>query len=109
QAQCLLNTDVAIPDATVAHDFTCTIESNVDLVAMVKVVQTDEGETKHDGNFFCAEEVSIKSGVNKVWFSSLLPAEGAPMHAVSLVFDFGGNPDGTEITVSNIILQVHHD
>ncbi len=31
------------------------------------------------------------------------------MHAVSLVFDFGGNPDGTELTVSNIILQVHHD
>lgn len=109
QAQCLLNTDVVIPDASVAYDFTCTIESNADLVAMVKVVETDEGETKHDNNFFCAEEVSIKSGVNKVWFASLLPNEGTPMHAVSLVFDFGGNPDGTELTVSNIILQVHHD
>ncbi len=54
QAQCLLNTDVVIPDASVAYDFTCTIESNADLVAMVKVVETDEGETKHDNNFFCA-------------------------------------------------------
>ena len=31
------------------------------------------------------------------------------MHAVSMFFDFGGNPDGTEVKVSKIILQKHHD
>lgn len=110
QAQCTLNTDIVIPDPTVAYDFTCTIESNVDVVAMVKLVQTNESEeVKHDNNYFFAEEVGLTSGVTKFWRSTCLPNEGTAMHAVSLVFDFGGNPDGTEITVSNIILQVHHD
>ncbi len=31
------------------------------------------------------------------------------MPDVKLVLDFGGNADGTEVTISNIILQKHHD
>ncbi len=111
QAQVLFNTDLAIADPTVAYDFCCTVESNVALgAAMFKLVQTDEStEVKHDNNFFFAEEVPVNDGVTKVWMANCLPNEGTAMHAVSLVLDFGGNPAGTEITVSNIILQVHHD
>lgn len=111
QAQCALNTDIRIDDPTVQYDFTCTIESNVDVpAAMVKLVQTDEGEdNKHDNNFFCADEIPLVAGPNKFWRAKLTPNEGQAMQAVSLVFDFGTCPDNTEIKVSNIILQVHHD
>lgn len=111
QAQCMLNTDIRIDDPTVPYDFTCTIESNVDIPAvMVKLVQTDEGpDNKHDGNFFCADEMPVAVGTNKFWRASLTPAEGKAMQAVTLVLDFGTCPDNTEIKVSNIIFQVHHD
>ena len=31
------------------------------------------------------------------------------MHAISLVFDFGGNPANTDVTIKDIILQKHKD
>lgn len=111
QAQVQFHTDIVIPDPTVAYDFCCTIESNTDLGAiMVKLVQTNESEeVKHDNNYFFAEEIPLTAGPNKFWRASCLPNEGTAMHAVSLVLDFGGAPADTEITISNIILQVHHD
>lgn len=107
QAQVALNTAIAIPDATKLYDFCCTVEINNPMKVMYKLVQTDEGETKHDGNFFFAEEEQTE-GVHKFWRTKVKPAEG-PMHAVTLVLDFGGCAAGTEVTVSNIILQEHHD
>lgn len=107
QAQVALNTGIAIPDADVEYDFCCTVEINNPMTVMYKLVQTDEGETKHDGNFFFADEEET-SGVKKFWRTKVKPAEG-PMHAVTMFFDFGGCPAGTEVTVSRIILQQHHD
>lgn len=110
QAQCTLNTDIVIDDPTVAYDFYCEVESNVDLAAvMFKLVQTDEGETKHDGNFFFADEQAVPEGHSKFWRAKVLPEESKPMQAVSLFFDFGGCPDGTVVTVSKITFQKHHD
>ncbi|MBD5233159.1 MAG: hypothetical protein HDS65_03155 [Bacteroidales bacterium] len=110
QCQVLLNTDIVITDPNVAYDFCCTIESNTALGAvMFKLVETDEGETKHDGNFYFADEAPVADGLSKFWRSTCLPAEGSAPHALSLVLDFGGNPAGVELTISNIILQVHHD
>ena len=110
QAQVALNTDIVIPDPTVEYDFMCRMESNTDIPAvMFKLVQTDEGDTKHDGNFFFADEQAIMAGPTKFWRTKGTPAEGAAMQAVSLFFDFGTCPAGTEVTVSDIILQVHHD
>lgn len=31
------------------------------------------------------------------------------MHAISLVFDFGGNPANTKVTIKDIIFQTHRD
>ncbi len=107
QAQVALNTAIAIPDADKEYDFCCTVEINNTMNVMYKLVQTDEGETKHDGNFFFADEEET-SGVKKFWRTKVKPAEG-PMHAVTLFLDFGGCPAGTEVTVSKIILQEHHD
>ncbi len=110
QCQVALNTDIVIPDASVAYDFCCTIESNTALGAvMFKLVETDEPDAKHDGNFYFADEAPVPDGLSKFWRSICLPAEGSAPHALTLVLDFGGAPAGVEVTISNIILQVHHD
>ncbi len=111
QAQCHLDTDIVIDDPEVEYDFMCMVESNVDLAAvMFKLVETnydDTEEGKRDNNFFFAEEKAVPAGSTKIWFSKVKAPEA--MHAVSMFFDFGGNPDGTEVKVSKIILQKHHD
>ena len=111
QAQCHLDTDIVIDSTEQEYDFCCEVESNVDLAAvMFKLVETnydDTDEGKRDNNFFFAEEKPISAGTNKIWFSKVKAPEA--MHAVSMFFDFGGNPDGTEVKVSKIILQKHHD
>lgn len=111
QAQCHLDTDIVIPDNETLYDFLCVVESNVDLAAvMFKLVETnydDTEEGKRDNNFFFAEEKPVPAGQTRIWFSKVKAPEA--MHAVSMFFDFGGNPDGTEVKVSNIILQKHHD
>ena len=111
QAQCHLDTDIVIPDNETLYDFMCVVESNVDLAGvMFKLVETnydDTDEGKRDNNFFFAEEKPVPAGSTKIWFSKVKAPEA--MHAVSMFFDFGGNPDGTEVKVSKIILQKHHD
>lgn len=111
QAQCHLDTDIVIDDPEQEYDFCCTVESNVDLAAvMFKLVETnydDTDEGKRDNNFFFAEEKPVPAGQTKIWFTKVKAPEA--MHAVSMFFDFGGNPDGTEVKVSKIILQKHHD
>lgn len=111
QAQVAFNTNLEITDPSVVYDFTCTMESNVDIPAvMFKLVETDESEeVKHDNNYFFADEMPVNSGVNKFWRSKLTPKEGTAMHAVTLIFDFGTCPGDTEVKISNIILQKHKD
>ena len=110
QAQVATNTNIAIPDATELYDFKITLKSNQDHPGVtVKLTQTDEGETKHDSNFFFAERIPLSAeSPYTFWVSKAVPSEGA-MHAVTLVLDFGGNAAGTEVEVSDIILQKHHD
>lgn len=80
--------------------------------ATIKLVQSDEivdgKEIKHDNNFFFAETVKLEADVPTTFWQASVKAPEA-MHAVSLVLDFGGNPDGTVVEVSDIIFQVHHD
>ena len=86
-----------------------TIHKNV----TVKLVQTNEigedgKEIKHDGNFFFDKKVDLVADSEKaVWAASVKAPEA--MHAISLVFDFGGNPANTDVTIKDIILQKHKD
>ena len=63
---------------------------------------------KHDDNFFFAEQTDLLGNEdNKFWVASKkAPKE---MHAISLVFDFGGNPANTKVTIKDIIFQTHRD
>lgn len=109
QAQVAFNTALSVPDTDTAYDFRITLKSNTDIPgAMVKLVQTDEGETKHDKNYFFAETVALTADTPATFWVAAVKAPEA-MHAVTLVLDFGGNPDNTVVEVSDIIFQAHHD
>jgi hypothetical protein len=58
-----------------------------------------------DDIFYFTERVNLPA-YEEVVFKSVL-MEGMNIDNLKLVFDFGGNPDGTEVEVSNIILQQH--
>lgn len=109
QAQCLFNTDIAIEDPSIEYDFRVDFESTTDLPkVIVKLVQTDEPDVKHDQNFFFAEEISLVANTEKTFWQAKVKVPEA-MPNLSLVLDFGGNPDGTEVKISNIILQKHRE
>jgi len=108
QAQVMFHTDLSA-DTSTPYDFKITLKSNCDLGSvMVKLVQTDEPDAKHDNNFFFAETVALAADApTTFWVAGVKAAEA--MHAISLVLDFGGCADNTVVEVSDIILQVHHD
>ena len=108
QNQFSFSTDLSA-DTETAYDFCVTLNPTVDLKGVtVKLVQTDEPDVKHDDNFFFAEQTDLLGNEdNKFWVASKkAPKE---MHAISLVFDFGGNPANTKVTIKDIIFQTHRD
>lgn len=101
-------------DIETLYDFHVVLKSSEDIKGVtVKLVQTNETdedgkEIKHDTNFFFDKKVDLVADAEQaVWAASVKAAEA--MHAISLVFDFGGNPDNTSVTIKDIILQKHKD
>lgn len=99
-------------DTEALYDFRVILSSSEDIKqATVKVVQTNEldadgNEIKHDGNFFFDKKIDLVAGSEvAVWDASVKATEA--MHAISFVFDFGGNPDNTNVTIKDIIWQKH--
>lgn len=109
QAQVLFKTNIAT-DADTPYDFCITLNASNDVKgATVKLVQSDEGDTKHDDNYYFVKQADLAAGADtKVWVSNVKPLKGA-MQAVTLVLDFGGNPAKTDVTVSKIIMQKHRN
>lgn len=106
QAQVKFLTNIAI-DNDEALDIRVDITSNNDMSGVtVKFTQTG-----NDDNFFTADRHAVAGGdaTTKIWVSSVKPSIGAPMEATSLIFDFGGCPAGTEVTINKIIIQKHRD
>lgn len=108
QNQFVFNTDLTA-DIEETYDFYVVMNPSVDLKNVtVKLVQSDEAEVKHDDNFFFAEQVDLQGKEdNKFWVSN--KKAPAAMHAISLVFDFGGNPANTKMIIKDIIFQTHRD
>ena len=81
------------------YDFYCIVEADNDING-VTVKLTD---TKDDQNFFTADRHDVKADkqfVFKLDAATLTKAEDSP--ALSLFFDFGGAPAGTNIKISKI-------
>ena len=102
QAQCFIipTTDLPLSAAT-NYDFSCILNSSTD----IKKVTLKLTDTTNDGNFLFTENVNLTAFEDYVFYLSDL--SGIDAAAVKMVFDFGGNPDNTEISVSNIVLKDH--
>lgn len=105
QAQMFMASTLSLPDSDSAgYDFCVSFDSNIDIPGVT--VKLTAGDS--DDNFFFAERVAVTGGVTKkFWIADV--KSPSPMPDVKLVLDFGGNADGTKVTISNIILQKHHD
>lgn len=102
QAQCFIipTTDLPLSAAT-NYDFSCILNSSTD----IKKVTLKLTDTTNDGNFLFTENVNLTAFEDYVFYLSDLP--GIDAATVKMVFDFGGNPDNTEVSVSNIVLKDH--
>lgn len=102
QAQFKMLTNIST-SADKTYDFRVTLASNQDIAGVtVKFVLTGD-----DGVFYMADRVPAVAydEVTYKWVG----LQGIDIDNMSLVFDFGGNPAGTEITVKDIIVQEHRD
>lgn len=106
QAQMAFETDMT---ATLSdtYNFYCVLNSSEDHPGVtIKLTETNDADgTKHDDNFFFEERVKLSAGEDKIFKMTdvVLPKNNA--HALSLIFDFGGNAAGSEISVSKIYFE----
>lgn len=103
QAQVPFETSLGITDITQEYDFLAVVESNTSFKAMFKLTDASD-----DNNFFFAKEQDLVGGgeTRVVVRQCTL---GAPAEKMKLFFDFGGNPNNTEIKITKIILQTHKE
>lgn len=96
-----------IPDAAIAlsaekkYDFQCKVE----LSQNVNGVTFKLTDTSSDDNFLFTERRDI-TAYDELTFT-LTELDGIDAAAVKMVFDFGGNPDNTDVTIKEIILREH--
>ena len=97
-----------IPDAPVVlsadkeYDFSVIVNSNTTIPNMTFKL-TDVND---DGNFLFTERETIEGGNQHIFWRSGLSGIDAPS-GVKMVFDFGGNPDGTVVSIANIVVKDH--
>ena len=102
QAQFFIIPDAAIAlSAEKAYDFQCKVTLSED-VPGVTFKLTDTGD---DGNFLFTERCDIAA--YEEFTFEMTNLAGIDAAAVKMVFDFGGCPAGTEVTIKDIILREH--
>ena len=106
QGQFAINTALATAQND-AYNFSCTILTDQDCNGVtIKLTETDDADgTKHDTNFYFADRHDIKADKPFVYQMKgvTLPLNDA--HALSLFFDFGGSPAGTNVVIKDIIFE----
>ena len=97
-----------IPDTPVVltadknYDFSVIVNSNTTIPNMTFKL-TDVND---DGNFLFTERETVEGGKQHIFYRSDLAGIDAP-NGVKMVFDFGGNPDGTVVSIANIVVKDH--
>ena len=85
------------------YDFRVILNASQDVKAVtVKLAQND-----NDDVFLFLKNVDLSAGTNII--AKAVDVEGVDITKAKLVFDFGGNPDNTDILIKDIILQKHKD
>ena len=103
QAQVPFTTDLSITDTNQEYDFLAVVESNASFKAMFKLTQDGD-----DNNFLFAKEQDLVAGAETRFFVTKCKLNN-PAEKMKLFFDFGGNPDMTDIRITKIILQTHKE
>ena len=106
QGQFPINTTLTAAQAD-AYNFSCTILADNDCPGVtIKLTETDDADgTKHDGNFFFADRHNVNADEPFVYQVTGVKLSQNDAHALSLFFDFGGTPVGTNIVISDIIFE----
>ena len=100
QCQYFFHTDMTTNSAT-NYDFSCVFTSTKDHNNVtVKICEETD-----DGKLYFDEVIQLKAYEDYVFYKSDMP--GIDLASVKLVFDFGGNEAGTEITIRDIVLKEH--
>ena len=101
-----INTTLTAAQAD-AYNFSCTILADNDCPGVtIKLTETDDADgTKHDGNFFFADRHDVNADEPFVYQVTGVKLSQNDAHALSLFFDFGGTPVGTNIIISDIIFE----
>ena len=98
QAQMKIFTDLTSV-AGKKYDFYCVLQSNTDHPGVtVKLTKTGD-----DGVFYFADRHKLTGYEEYVYVAGGL--DGIDMDAMTLVFDFGGNAAGTEVTIKDIVFR----
>ncbi len=105
QAQASFVTDGLALSAAEEYDFQVTLNATNSIKGVtVKLGQQLEGT---DDPALFTSQVDLEAGADYVFKAK--KQAGVDMERAKLIFDFGGNPAGTTVTIKNIILQVHKD
>ena len=100
QCQYFFHTDMTTNSST-NYDFSCVFNSTKDHNNVtVKICEETD-----DGLFYFDEVIKLKAYEDYVFYKSNF--EGKDINSVKIVFDFGGNQAGTEMTVRDIVLKEH--
>lgn len=106
QAQAHLKTDISLKEGE-SYDGSVIITSTTDLNNITVKIHPD-GDDDDGHSFFPQQKVSVKAGEPQAFWFSELPAV-VDMNNVVFTFDFGGNPENTQVTVENIVIKNHKD
>ncbi len=105
QGQFPINTSLTASKSK-KYNFYCVVEADQDANGVtIKFTETDEGDTKHDNNFFFADRHDLKADVPYIFKAEGVSLPLNDAHAMSLFFDFGGTPIGTNIKISQIYFE----
>lgn len=100
QGQFPINTTLSA-DADAEYNFSVQIDADNDISGLtIKLTDTDD-----DNNYFTADRHSITADQTYTFklMNATLPVGAA--EKLSLFFDFGGAPSGTNVTISNVIFK----
>lgn len=103
QNQIKLTTDNLRLTSTENYDFRVTLRASNNIkAATVKFTQSDD-----DDVFLFLQNVDLLAGEDVV--VKAINMKGIDIPKVKMVFDFGGNPADTDLTIKDLILQIHKD
>lgn len=104
QAQMIIGTDFG-SSAALQYDFSVILTSTKNHPGVtVKLVDSSD-----DNIFYFAERVKLDANQPKCFYNDKGPLQGLDVSKLKLVLDFGGNAEGTDITVENIVFKNHAD